>query len=256
MKFLVSLTALLVTACSGGGSDFEAPKMLDVVGGTFIMGAPPQADAQQGKPQRRVTVPPFRLGEAEVTFDQFDRFTAATGRPRAQDDGFGRGARPVINVSYGDILAYIEWLNRDSGEGGFRLPSEAEWEYAARAGTTTGFFWGEEPDSRYANTRSNAAPDKFQYTAPVKSFMPNPWGFYDMAGNVWEVIADCYYPDYRDAPTDGSARVEQGCAAHMIRGGDFNSSRRGQRPTAKGAIGSHYRTTSVGFRLAQDMPGN
>ncbi|MDB5719020.1 MAG: hypothetical protein JWM38_2447 [Sphingomonas bacterium] len=241
----------MLSACAQTAATMS-PRMIDVPAGSFIMGAPPEADAQQGKPQHRVTLRAFRLGQTEVTFADYDRFAQATGRALPQDDGLGRGTRPVINVDRADALAYIAWLNGANADERFRLPSEAEWEYAARAGTTTGFYWGEEPDSRYANTRRNGGPDIFDHTAPTKSFLPNPWGFYDIAGNVWEMTEDCRFPDYIGAPSDGSPRAAPDCGSHILRGGDYSSSRRGQRPTARIAAGDQQRSTSMGFRLAQD----
>jgi len=226
--------------------------MLDIPAGSFVMGAPADADAQQGKPQHDVAIKAFRLSATEVTFAQYDAFATATGCALPQDDGLGRGDRPAINIDRSDMLAYIDWLNAASAVGHFRLPSEAEWEYAARAGTTTAFYWGEEPDPRFANTRRNEGPDSFELTAPARSFPPNPWGLYDMAGNVWEMTADCLHPDYVDAPTNGSARAEAGCTRFVIRGGDYSSSRRGQKPTARGGAGATQRSTSLGFRVAQD----
>lgn len=251
MKRVVFLVGALLAGCSSAPEN--TPRMIDVAGGSFTMGAPDDADVQQGKPQHEVTVKPFRLAETEVTFAQYDEFAQATGRPLPQDDGLGRGSNPVVNIDYGDALAYIAWLNA-STDGGYRLPSEAEWEYAARAGTTTNFYWGDDPDSDMANTRINKGKDRFEYIAPVKSFPANPWGFYDMSGNVWEMTADCLFPDYVGAPADGSARTEPGCTIHMARGGDYSSSRRGQKPTARVAAGDRFRSGSLGFRVAQDMP--
>lgn len=233
------------------GEPVPLPRMVDIPAGTFTMGAPADADAQQGKPQHAVTIRAFRLGETEVTFAQYDAFARATHRTLPQDDGLGRGERPVINIDHADMEAYVGWLNRASGQRGYRLPSEAEWEYAAHAGTTTAFAWGNDPDPRYANTRGG---DAFALTAPVRSFLPNAWGLYDMAGNVWEAVADCRFPDYVGAPADGSARTRPDCESYVIRGGDYSSSRRGQKPTARSAAGMTYRSTSLGFRVAQDSP--
>lgn len=253
MKRAALLVCTALAACSSPPE--KMPAMIDVAGGTFTMGAPAGADSQQGKPQHPVTVRPFRLGATEVTFAEYDAFARATGRPLPQDDGLGRGDRPAVNIDRADALAYIAWLNRESGQSGFRLPSEAEWEYAARAGTTTAFYWSDEPDPNRANTRTNEGADTFAQTAPVKTFPANPWGFYDMAGNVWEMTADCLSPDYVGAPTDGTARETPGCAIHMVRGGDYSSSRRGQRSTARAAAGDTFRSTSLGFRVARDAPG-
>lgn len=253
-RALVPFAAAALAACSSAPE--HMPEMIDVAGGSYTMGAPANADSQQGKPQHEVTIRPFRLGATEVTFAQYDEFAQATGRPLPQDDGLGRGDRPAVNIDRGDMLAYLAWLNETSGESGFRLPSEAEWEYAARAGTTTGFYWGDEPDPNMANTRTNQGQDTFAQTSPVKTFPANPWGFYDIAGNVWELTSDCLSPDYVGAPADGSPRTTPGCFAHMARGGDYSSSRRGQRPTARVAAGDTFRSTSLGFRVAQDMPAD
>lgn len=251
--FLGAVPLLALVSCTARA---QVPPMVDIPAGSFIMGAPDDADAQQGKPQHPVALRAFRIGETPVTFAQYDAFAAATGRALPQDDGLGRGERPVINIDRADMLAYVAWLNHTSGQGGFRLPSEAEWEYAARAGTTTAFYWGEEPDPDLANTRSNAGRDVFEYTSPVRSFAPNPWGLYDMAGNVWEMTADCIYPDYIGAPADGAARMRDGCTRFITRGGDYSSARRGQKPTARGGAGADQRSTSLGFRVAQDVGAN
>jgi formylglycine-generating enzyme required for sulfatase activity len=247
------IAAILLSSCGGAGTAGR-PEMVDVAAGTYTMGAPQDADSQQGKPQHEVRVPAFRLAKTPVTFDQYDAFAKATGRPLPQDDGIGRGMYPVVNVDRSDMLAYVAWLNETGGEGGYRLPSEAEWEYAARAGTVTTFYWGEDPDPDMANTRTNGGLDKYELTSPVRTFPANPWGFYDMAGNVWEMTNDCLFPDYVGAPVDGSPRTKPGCSRYVLRGGDYSSSRRGQKPTARVAAGERYRSTSLGFRVAQDVP--
>ena len=230
------------------------PHMINIPAGTFLMGAGPDADVQQGRPQHEVTVPAFRIADSEVTFEQYDAFARATGRALPQDEGTGRDTRPVININRADMLAYIGWLNETSGETGFRLPSEAEWEYAARAGTMTPYYWGNEPDSHYANNAQDIPPDVYPTTAPVKSFLPNAWGLYDMAGNVWEATADCMNADYVDAPTDGSARKDGYCFAYITRSGEYDSIRRGIMVTARGAAGNEFAGMSLGFRIAQDLP--
>ena len=255
-RSVLLLGALLAVACSHDAAPVAAqplPAMVDIPAGTFTMGAQPEADAQQGKPQHQVTVRAFRLSRTLVTFDQYDAFARATGRPLPQDDGLGRGLNPVVNVTYRDMLAYIAWLNQTSGQTGFRLVSEAEWEYAARAGTTTGFYWGDEPDPDKANIMGTKGADKWELVSPVASFPPNPWGLYDMAGNVWEMTADCMVADYATTPVDGSPHIEKDCPIHMTRGGDYFSSRRGQRPTARAAAHEEFSSMSLGFRVAQDI---
>lgn len=254
---LASLAFFSLGACSSS-EPIVLPDMADIPAGGFIMGAAPDADIQQGKPEHEVQVPAFRLGISPITFAQYDAFAVATERPLPQDDGLGRGQNPVVNIDRADMLAYIAWLNQaddgaGSGAGGFRLPSEAEWEYAARAGTKTAFYWGDDPDSNFANTRINDGPDTYEFISPVKTFPANPWGLYDMAGNVWEMVDDCLFPDYQGAPSDGSAWTKGDCETHVVRGGDYSSSRRGQRPSARVAAGVRTRSTSMGFRVAQDV---
>lgn len=250
------IATAMTAACSGEpDSAPPLPTMIDIPAGSFTMGAPADADVQQGKPQFEVTLHAYRLAETPVTFAQYDAFAQASGRSLPQDEGLGRGDMPVINVNHEDMLAYIQWLNQET-DGGYRLPSEAEWEYAARGGTSSAFYWGEDPSPEHANIRGIEGRDQWEFTSPVKSFPANPWGLYDMAGNVWEMTADCRTTDYLGAPTDNSAKQTGNCFAHMARGGDFSSSRRGQRPTARAAAGNSFRSGSLGFRVAQDITSN
>lgn len=254
-RILFAVPAILLAACSAEPeAAMPMPTMVDIPGGSFTMGAPEDADVQQGKPQHDVTLGGFRLATTPVTFAQYDAFASAVGRPLPQDDGLGRGERPVINIDREDMLAYIDWLNAGMSDDGYRLPSEAEWEYAARAGTTSAFYWGEEPDPDFSNTRGTGGRDTWEFTSPVASFPANPWGLYDMAGNVWEMTADCRTEGYIGAPADGSAQVTENCFSYIVRGGDYSSSRRGQRPTARAAAGEQFRSGSLSFRVAQDLP--
>jgi len=144
----------------------------------------------------------------EVTFEEYDRFADATGRDKPKDKGWGRGKRPVINVSWDDAKAYVDWLSEQTDES-YGLPSEAQWEYAARAGTTTKYWWGNTAYHEYANYGTEkccaglkTGKDKWKNTSPVGSFEPNPFGLYDMVGNVWEWVADPYHDNYNGAPKD------------------------------------------------------
>lgn len=160
----IASLALVAMACSASppahGEQPRLPAMIDIPAGRFIMGAPADADAQQGKPEHEVSVRAFRLARTLVTFAQYDVFAKATGRPLPQDDGLGRGENPVVNVDRGDMLAYADWLNATSGQKGYRLVTEAEWEYAARAGTTTPFYWGDKPDPNLANAAGIGGADR------------------------------------------------------------------------------------------------
>jgi formylglycine-generating enzyme required for sulfatase activity len=159
------------------------PVMIELPGGTFIMGSPPEEPGRwDDETQREVTVEAFAMSETPITFEQYDAFCEATGREKPDDKGLGRGNRPVINVTWHDAKAYCEWLSKETGEE-YDLPSEEEWEYAARAGTTTAYFFGDDPKDLEEYAWYNENSDN--QTHPVKEKKPNPWGFYDILGNVW-----------------------------------------------------------------------
>ena len=203
-------------------------------------------------PVRSVTLKAFRLSAYEVTFDQYDAFAIATGRALPSDEGWGRGNRPVIHVSWDDAKAFIAWLNQRSG-GKFRLPTEAEWEYAARGGANTDYPWGTSFDADQANGPSTSGRDQWPFTAPVGSFPANPFGLYDMIGNVREWAEDCY-DSYDEAPSDGSARIMTDCSDRVNRGGSFHV------PPQLLGVPCRYADDSangsnddLGFRVAQDL---
>ena len=164
------------------------PKMVVVPAGTFLMGLPPDEPVRDGDegPQHGVTIAkPFAVAETEVTFDEWDACVedGGCGGYRPDDEGWGRGRRPAINVSWNDARAYTQWLSDKTGQD-YRLLTEAEWEYVARAGTTTAYWWGDTFDGAKANNGSR--------TTKVNRYPANPWGVRDVAGNVWEWVADCY----------------------------------------------------------------
>ena len=183
---------------SGG----EGPEMVVIPAGRFRMGCLSNFCQHEEKPVHAVMIgAPFALSVYEVTFEDYDRFTYPN---EAADEGWGRGARPVIRVSWNDAQDYVEWLSAQTGAE-YRLPSEAEWEYAGRAGSTTTFSWGDELGANRANCYGDRCGDRWEYTAPVGSFRPNAFGLYDMHGNVWEWVADCWNGTYAGAPSDGAA---------------------------------------------------
>jgi formylglycine-generating enzyme required for sulfatase activity len=172
---------------------------------------------------------------------------AATGASKPDDQGWGRGKRPVINVSWRDANAYAEWLSAKTGLH-YRLPTEAEWEYATRASTTGNYAWGDEDAGNYAwfSNNSNAQ------THPVGEKKPNGFGLYDVAGNVWEWVQDCYAENYEKAPKDGSARDEKECPSRVLRGGSWLNLRDDLRSASRDWSNPDTRYYYVGFRLAQD----
>ncbi len=244
---------------SGNGLVIE---MVSIPGGTFLMGDLSGESYDKEKPVHLVTVPAFRLGKYEVTFAQWDACVADGGCNgySPDDEGWGRGDRPVINVSWYDVQSFIDWLNDRTG-GNFRLPSEAEWEYAARAGTTTRHSWGDDIGNNLANCINYYCGDRWDYTAPTGSFPPNPWGLHDMYGNVWEWTQDCSGNGYEGAPTDGSAWTsdDYDCRRwRRIRGGswyDKCDSLYGPsdlRASCRRSFDRYLRRGFIGFRLARD----
>ena len=204
------------------------PEMVVVPAGSFMMGSP-TSDAEgfsDERPRHTVRIgAPFAVGVYEVTFAEWDACVRAggCGGYSPDDEGWGRGSRPVMNVSWEDARAYVQWLSRETGQR-YRLLTEAEWEYVARAGTTTGRYWGqgEAGQCRYANGDDDApCPDGYQFTAPVGSFQPNAFGLYDVLGNVREWTEDCWNRDYSGAPTNGSAWQAGDCSERMLRGGSW-----------------------------------
>ena len=155
------------------------------------------------KPPHKVTVADFYLAKYEVTFKEYDRFCTDTGRVLPDDNGWGRGNRPAINITQEDAVAYTKWLSNKTGKV-FRLPSEAEWEYAARGGKSTNYWWGNDIGTNNANCLTCGSEWDRKMTAPVGSFKPNPYGLYDMQGNVYEWVLDKFHPNYDGAPTDAT----------------------------------------------------
>ena len=255
MAFLLSV-ASHVQAAPG---DEHEPVMLDIPAGSYLMGAPEQADSSDRKdaqPAHRVSIKPFRMGKYEITYVQYDRYADAVGKPRprpvAQFD-VGRGTHPVNNISWQDAADYAAWLSRTSGKK-YRLPSEAEWQYAARAGTTTDYYWGDAPASDHANSgeawgkAGTSGKDQWMSYAPVGQFPPNPFGLHDMHGNVWEWVQDCYNANYIGAPSDGSAWMTGDCGRHVQVGNSFHNV---PTPVTERGAGATANPT-VGFRMAED----
>jgi formylglycine-generating enzyme required for sulfatase activity len=184
----------------------ECPLMVRIPPGEFTMGSPPDEpgrDDDEG-PQRKITIAEaFWVGKYEVTFAEWDACVAAGGCSRKPDDaGWGRDNRPVINVSWNDAQKYVGWLSQETGKR-YRLLSEAEWEYVARAGSTTAYWWGDGIGRNNANCDGCGSEWDNTKTAPVGSFKANDFGLYDTVGNVWEWVQDCYHDSYDGAPKDG-----------------------------------------------------
>jgi len=221
------------------------PEMLNIPAGRFLMGSNTSIDDEI--PVHLVTLPSFNLGKYPVTFAEYDRYAEAVNVSKPEDQGWGRGKRPVIDVSWNDAVAYCQWLTAQTGKT-YRLPSEAEWEYACQAGTTTDYYWGAEDAKAYAWFNENSQ-DK---TQPVVEKKSNAFGLYDMSGNVWEWVQDNWHESYEGAPEDGSAWKSAANAPRVVRGGSWGGRLHKLRSARRGWSDPDNRSDNLGFRLAQD----
>lgn len=265
----------------------DCPEMVGIPAGKFVMGSPASESGRfdtEG-PQHVVSIKPFALGKYDITSKQFLIFLRKTRyQPRPCDSTLGMGWRsrdglayspeydeppkwPAVCLDWRDAEAYIAWLNAKvrrlrpelaQQTGPYRLPTEAEWEYAARAGTTTARWWGDALGINNANCNGCGSKWDNRLLADVDSFAPNAFGLYDMLGNAWQWTADCWHPNYKGAPRDGSVWVEKNCTRHVIRGGSWNNlpafvrsaSRSGSIPNG----GEYDYSSLTGFRVARDLP--
>jgi len=240
--------------------------MVRIRAGNFLMGCLPTEscdglDGSNSKPAHRVQIAAFDLGKYEVTFAEWDACSADGGcNSTPPDEGWGRGNRPVTNVSWNDAQQYVAWLSRKTGKS-YRLPNEAEWEYAARAGTTTAFSTGNCIDTRHANFDGNLfsagcagqAGVYLEKTQPVGTYPANPWGLYEMHGNVLEHVEDCWHSDYRGAPEDGTAWRGEDCSSHVVRGGAWRQGPSISRSSFRNMHFPDARSNFSGFRVARTL---
>jgi formylglycine-generating enzyme required for sulfatase activity len=235
----------------------NCPEMVVVAAGAFTMGSPPgeTGRAANESPQHKVTIAaPFAVSKYDVTFDDWEACVSVGGCPEVGDNEWGRGSRPVINVTWDDAQQYVRWLSKMTGRS-YRLPTEAEWEYAARGGTSTAYPWGNDPGTGNANCVGCGGEwDNRQKTSPVGFFRPNGFGLYDMTGNVWQWVQDCYHLNYTGAPTDGSAWESGGdCDLRVDRGGSWNSKTDAVRVAYRSTYTQSNRNYSRGFRIATTL---
>lgn len=242
----------------------NCPEMVVVPKGSFMMGTPPnEPDRWKGEdPVHRVTIAkPFAVGRFAISFDEWDTCLAEGGcnGARGADHGFGRGRMPAHGLSFNDVQAYLAWLSRRTGRT-YRLPSESEREYFTRAGTTTPFWFGKTVGPQNANYMASIPyangprGENSKGPAPVDSYAPNPFGLYQVHGNVYEWTQDCFNKRYtEDTPSDGSPWLEGDCSQRMIRGGPWNwqaqTIRSGYRDSARVDSGAG----SIGFRVVRPL---
>jgi formylglycine-generating enzyme required for sulfatase activity len=243
----------------------DCPEMVVVPAGEFIMGSPADEEGQVEKgreaPQHRVTIStPFAVSKYEVTCDEWDACVEYGDCPPRGDTP--RGRQPVVNIGWEDAQRYVAWFSSMSGKS-YRLLSEAEWEYAARGGTTTAYSWGNDVGKNNANCDGCGSQWDNKQPAPVGSFAPNPFGLHDMHGNLWEWLEDCFHGNYDGAPEDGSTWTGEGaelgklgrdCDWHMVRGGSYVNEPSVLRSAHRVRGNSVYRDGSSGFRVGRNLP--
>ena len=222
------------------------PTMIRIPGGTFQMGS--KEGGPDEKPVHTVTVSDFYLAETEVTFEQYDHFCEATGRSKPDDKGYGRGNRPVINVSWNDAQDYCRWLSQTTGQT-YRLPTEAEWEYAAGGGASGRTKWA--GTNSEGDLGSYAVYSSTSGTSPVKSKRPNRLGLYDMTGNVWEWCQDWYGSDYYASSPSRDPRGPDSGAYRVLRGGSWSRLPAYARVADRNFYTPSYRYYHGGFRPAR-----
>ncbi|MDD5391986.1 MAG: formylglycine-generating enzyme family protein [Thiothrix sp.] len=230
-------------------------KLLPIARGSFQMGS--DKGAGDEKPVHTVNINhDFWMGATEVTFNQYDAYTEAAGKEKADDSSWGRDTRPVINVSWDDAQGYVQWLTKNNGQGlSCRLPTEAEWEYTARAGTTTAYFWGNDIGKNNANCDGCGSQWDNKQTAPVGSFLANKLSLQDMHGNVWEWVQDCKHENYQGAPVDGTAWESGGdCGRRVLRGGSWYFNPAYLRSSNRLDYSPVLRNLDLGFRVVCVLP--
>jgi len=228
----------------------DCPELVVVPSGEFEMGG---RQAPFESPPHRVTMAkPYAIGRHETTFAEWDACVAdGNCKYRADDHGWGRGNQPVIGVSWEDAQAFADWLTQKTGRK-YRLPSEAEWEYAARAGTTSTYWWGKDVGKANANCE-NCDVTALRKTLPTGSFRPNGFGLYDTAGNAYEWVEDCWNDNYAKAPKDGSAWLSGQCGQRVLRGGSFANKANMLTSAARFRYDLDVRYYANGFRVACDL---
>ena len=234
----------------------DCPAMIVIPPGEFTMGSP---DHETGRvrnegPQHTVTIAKaFAVSQFDVTFDDWDACVSVGGCPPVGDSGFGRGRRPVTNVTWDDAQQYVAWLSRMTGRP-YRLLSESEWEYSARAGSSTTYWWGDDVGHGNANCVRCGSDWDNRMTSPVGSFKPNGFGLYDVSGNVWQWVQDCLHDDYKGAPADGSAWLTVDCSLRVDRGGSWvTKGEQNMRIAFRGSYPAGSRNYSLGIRVARTL---
>lgn len=229
----------------------RGPEMVVIPAGKFEMGCVSGQECYEDEmPVHSVTISqPFAVSKYEITFEDYDRFADPN---KVDDKGWGRGRQPIMNVSWNDAREYVAWLSSQTGHT-YRLLTEAEWEYAARAGSTTQFSWGKEIGQERANCGGCSTQWDFVQTAPVGSFAANAFGLHEMHGNVWEWVEDCWNDSYSGAPANGDAWLSGDCSQRILRGGSYDDFPYDLRSAIRVGNAADIRSSSLGFRVARTL---
>ncbi len=231
------------------------PQLIALGGGSFSRGDLQGDGDGDEQPPVKVQLAPFAMGIYEVTFDEYDLFCEDTGYRKPDDQDWGRGSRPVVNVSWEDAKAYIEWLSRRT-EQRYRLPTDAEWEYAARAGTSSRYWWGNEPALYRANCAECGSLWDGEKSAPVGRFLPNPFGLHDTAGNVFEWVEDCWVDNFFEVSADGKPPQQVECGKRVIRGGAWSFPMKEVRSANRWRDFPSRTSDDTGFRVVRELNTN
>ncbi|MFM0056330.1 SUMF1/EgtB/PvdO family nonheme iron enzyme [Paraburkholderia phytofirmans] len=227
------------------------PIMIAVPAGSFSMGS--STDDPSEKPVHHVTIAaPFAIGKYEVTVDQWNACVAANACQKLTPESNTNKAAPARDLSWDDAQQYVKWLSKTTGKP-YRLPTEAEWEYADRGGTTTAYWWGDQMRKGNANCKDCGDPWHKEGPEAAGSFAPNPLGLYDMNGSVWEWTADCWHNTYQGAPADGHAWDTPGCDMRVIRGGSWREGGGYMLSATRFKYSAGVRQSQDGFRVVKDL---
>ena len=242
------------SAKAAGGELHDCPAcpvLVSLTPGPYTMGSNTSDPSE--KPAHRVSLStPFAIGKYEVTVAQWKACADAGTCARLSQEVAADPNAPARDVSWDDVQQYLKWLGAASGKV-YRLPSEAEWEYAARGGTATAYWWGAQMTQGKANCKECGAPSHNEGPAPVGSFAANPYGLYDMNGSVWEWVADCWHNSYKDAPADGRVWDGPNCSARVIRGGSWREGAPYMVSSTRFKYDASVRHSQNGFRVARSL---
>lgn len=229
----------------------ECPTLISLPPGSFIMGS--NTDDLSERPAHRVTIANgFAIGKLEVTMEQWEACVGAGACARISANGNPAKDAPMRDVSWDDAQQYVKWLAKTTGKA-YRLPTEAEWEYAARGGTATRYWWGQSMRAGTANCKECGDPWNATAPATAGSFAANPYKLHDMNGSVWEWVADCWHNSYKGAPADGHAWDEPICRVRVIRGGSWRDGAAYMMSTTRFKYDASVRQNQNGFRVARDL---